>query len=54
MTKTAEFADAKNNMVKGDTVTYTVAWKDGGVEKSKTITLTAKDGNGTLVDDGRE
>lgn len=55
VTKTAEFADAKNNMVKGDTVTYTVAWKDGGVEKSKTITLTAKDDKGTLVaDDGTE
>ena len=55
VTKTAEFADAKGDMKKGDTVTYTVAWKDGGVEKSKTITLTAKDDKGTLVaDDGTE
>lgn len=55
VTKTAEFADATGDMKKGDTVTYTVAWKDGGVEKSKTITLTAKDDKGTLVaDDGTE
>lgn len=55
LTKSAAIKDAKNDMKKGDTVTYTVAWKDGGVEKSKTITLTAKDDKGTLVsEDGTE
>ena len=52
VTVSAAIKDAKKNLAKGDTVSYTVAWKDGDVEKSKTITLTSDGNKGLVAEDG--
>lgn len=52
VTKSAVLKDAKADLKQGDTITYTVAWKDGGVEKSKTITLTSDGKKGLVAEDG--
>ena len=58
-TESAALKNAKGDVKKGDTVSYTVSWKDGDVEKSKTIklTVTNEDKNGKAVltaEDGTE
>lgn len=52
VTVSAAIKDAKKDLAKGDTVSYTVAWKDGDVEKSKTITLTSDGNKGLVAEDG--
>lgn len=49
---------ANGDLAKDDSISYTIAWKDGGVEKSKTIKLTVSNvdnANATLkAEDGTE
>ena len=52
VTVSAALKDAKADLAKGDTVSYTIAWKDGDVEKSKTITLTSDGNKGLVAEDG--
>lgn len=54
VTKTAALAAGKAATVAGNTFSYTIAWKDGDVEKSKTIELTAKNPTTWVSADGTE
>lgn len=48
--KSGNFADANDAQVKGDTLSYTVAWKDaGGTEHSKTVNFTVGDTTTELI-----
>ncbi|WP_449290615.1 flagellin N-terminal helical domain-containing protein [Oscillibacter ruminantium] len=39
MTKSKDFTDGTGALANGDNFSYTVAWKDGGVEKSATVSF---------------
>ena len=53
-TKTAAFGDG-SDFADGNVVSYTVAWKDGSGEHSKTVELTLDEANSKLVaEDGTE
>ena len=54
VTKTAALANGKAATAAGNTFSYTIAWKDGDVEKSKTIELTAKNQTTWVSADGTE
>ena len=54
VTKTTALANGKAATKVGDTFSYTIAWKDGDVEKSKTVELKAKDTTTWVSADGTE
>lgn len=54
VTKSAAIKDNKAVTKAGDTFSYTIAWKEGDVEKSKTIELTAKNPTTWVAADGTE
>ena len=55
-TTSGNFVNAKGALAAGDTISYTVAWKDAsGSELSKTVTLTVNaDGDKLVAEDGTE
>ena len=55
-TTSGNFVNAKGAVAAGDTISYTVAWKDAsGSELSKTVTLTVNaDGDKLVAEDGTE
>ena len=52
LSTSGNFAAGGKAAAAGDTFSYTVAWKEGGVEKSKTVSFTASSATEMVAEDG--